>query len=157
MTTLLALVGPPGAGKTTDRCRYPNTQVVSLDNNRRLLSWCGCSSNQDPVLRAHAVELAFTTAHRALTAGRTVLWDATNADRADRLALLVLAAETGARPAAGVVLPPLDVVLSQNARRSTTPCSCGYTRRVPEPVVRDMHAAITAALPGLNAEGWNLA
>ncbi|AXX29394.1 ATP-binding protein [Actinosynnema pretiosum subsp. pretiosum] len=151
---LTALVGPPGAGKTTLRTTYPNALVVSLDDNRRALSWCGCGNNQDGLLRAVAVQLAQTTARSALTAGRDVLWDATNAHPADRAALLLLAAETGASATARLVLPPLEVVLHRNAQRSPMSCVCGHARRVPEDVVRAMHAAITHDLPALPHQGW---
>ncbi|WP_157767575.1 ATP-binding protein [Actinosynnema pretiosum] len=151
---LTALVGPPGAGKTTLRNAYPGALVVSLDDNRRALSWCGCANNQDDRLRAFAVQLAHTTAHHALTTGQDVLWDATNAHRTDRAALLLLTAEVGATATARLVLPPLETVLHQNHQRSTTPCACGHCPRVPDQVVRAMHTSITHDLPALPHEGW---
>ncbi|MFE2751507.1 AAA family ATPase [Actinosynnema sp. NPDC059335] len=152
---LVALIGPPGAGKTSERHLYPHAQVVSLDDNRRLLSWCGCSSNQDPILRAHAVELAFSTARSALAAGCTVLWDATNADPADRRALLVLAAEYHATTTAVLVLPRPSTVLRRNNRRDQRPCACGYARRVPDDVVLAMYDAINRDQWSLDTEGWS--
>jgi predicted kinase len=152
---LIALVGPPGAGKTTLRAAWPEAVVASLDDNRRWVSPCGCSSNQDPTVCALAVQIAYNTARAALAAGHTVLWDATNAGPADRRALVVLAAEMGARCRAVVLLPPLPVCLARNARRSTQPCCCGYTRRVPDAVVEEIHHAITHDLSALLAEGWH--
>ena len=151
---LIATIGPPGAGKTTWRHTHaePGMTVVSLDDDRRALSWCGCSSNQDTT--ALAVAAGLVAAHTALARGGTVLWDATNAEPAARRLLLALGAEHHAHTTAVVLLPPLDVVLAGNGRRDSTPCLCGWARRVPDPVVRAMHAAITADLPQLHTEGW---
>ncbi|WP_157767941.1 ATP-binding protein [Actinosynnema pretiosum] len=151
---LTALIGPPGAGKTTLRTAYPDALVVSLDDNRRALSWCGCANNQDDRLRAFAVQLAHTIAHHALAHGRDVLWDATNAHPADRAALLLLAAEVGATTTARLVLPPLETVLHRNRQRSNEQCACGHSPRVPDQVVRAMHTTITHDLPALPREGW---
>jgi predicted kinase len=148
---LVALVGPPGAGKTTLRDRFPGVVVVSLDDNRRALSCCAMNQAVTPL----AAEMAHNAVRTALAAGRTVLWDATSAERADRAGLLLLAHEYGARTRAVVLLPPLRVVLARNATRDFRPCACGHARRVPDPVVRAMHAAITRDLPGLHGEGWH--
>lgn len=151
---LIALIGPPGAGKTSQRSRWPDATVVSLDDNRRLLSACRCTANQDPILRALAVHLAFTTAHAVLARAGTVLWDATNAEQADRLALLTLAAETSATTTAVAVLPPLELALARNRQRDGRRCWCGYARRVPDDAVTAMHRSISNALPTLLSEGW---
>jgi hypothetical protein len=90
-----------------------------------------------------------------------VLWDATNAAAEYRRGLLDVAAgdpqlRPAARAVAVLVLPALDVVLARNATRDSTPCpGCGLARRVREDVVRRMHAAIVADLPGLAGEGWD--
>ncbi|MCI2423108.1 ATP-binding protein [Saccharopolyspora sp. K220] len=152
---LIGLVGPPGAGKTTLRSRFPHAVVVSLDENRQRLSPCGCSSNRDPVVRAFAVHMGQVAARTALAAGRSVVWDATNADSADRRGLVLLAAEMGVASRAVVVLPPLPVALEGNARRSPVPCWCGYARRVPTAVVTGMYRQIMRDLPRMLAEGWH--
>jgi predicted kinase len=152
---LYALVGPPGAGKTSLRPWFPDAVVVSLDEIRAALSCC--DSNQDPDLRERIVPLAHHRAATWLQLGtRTVLWDATNAHDMHRQALVDLAHRHDARAVAVLVLPALDVVLARNATRDPAPCwTCGYPRRVPEMVVRRMHAAITKDLPNLGGEGWD--
>lgn len=154
--TLIATIGPAGAGKTTWRQRHApaDATVVSLDENRAALSPCGCSS--DHTVNAAALEAGFATTRTVLAAGGTVVWDVTNYLAPFRTRLLALAADYQARTVGLVVLPPLDAVLAQNRRHNSTRCPvCGTARRVPEPVVRAMHQAITDALPRLHTEGWH--
>lgn len=154
MTALYTLIGPPGAGKTSLRPCFPAAVVVSLDGLRALVSCC--DMNQAADLRDEVVRSARARTARVLRRPRDVLWDATNAVAAHRVALVELAHLHGVRAVAVVVLPPLDVVLARNALRGPTPCSiCGYPRRVPEDVVQRMHAAITVDLPALAGEGWD--
>lgn len=153
---LIATIGPAGAGKTTWRqtCVPAGATVVSLDENRAALAPCGCSANQD--VNAVAVEHGTAHTRAALAAGGTVVWDTTAYLPRFRAHLLDLAAEHRARTIAVVVLPPLLTVLARNARRDNTPCpECGHTRRVPDARVREMHHAVTTALPRLHTEGWD--
>lgn len=153
--TLIVTIGAPAAGKTTWRHRWlrPDVQVVSLDDNRARLSCC--SANQRATGRA--VRMATADARRVLGEGGTVLWDATSAKRADRQQLLRLAADYQATTHAVLFLPPLDTVLTRNARRNPKPCpACGYARRVPDNVILRMHHAIVDDLATLNAEGWQV-
>lgn len=165
--TLYALIGPPGAGKTSLRRCFPGAVVVSLDELRAELSCC--DMNQDPELRDVVVCTAMARAAAALgnpeswrgilpfdEVTRDVLWDATNARAEHRRALVQHAHDRRARAVGILVLPPLDVVLTRNGARDTTPCpSCGLARRVPEDIVAGMHAAIVADLPTLADEGWD--
>jgi predicted kinase len=152
---LVALLGPPGSGKTTWRRRWlPEVPAVSLDENRALLSPFRCESDQ--AVTAAAVHMARTQAAGLLAAGRRVLWDATGNSRADRMALQVLAAEHSATTAAFVLLPELDVCLDRNARRDATRCPCGFARRVPDEFVVASHGELTGALPTLPGEGWDV-
>ncbi|WP_410580259.1 AAA family ATPase [Amycolatopsis sp. lyj-108] len=154
--TLIATIGPCGAGKTTWRQRHApvDAVVVSLDETRAALSPCGCSANQ--AVNAAAVEAATATTREVLAAGGTVVWDTTAYLPRFRWKLLDLADDYGAHTIGLVVLPPLLTALDRNAGRDATACPhCGYARRVPDPVVWRMHHAITTALPRLPGEGWH--
>jgi predicted kinase len=153
--TVFATIGPAGAGKSTLRRRiWPDLPYVSLDENRRVLSSCRCTSNQEETARALEMGVSFTRS--ILAAGGSVWWDATNTDRSRRMLLQVLAAEYQARTVAYVVLPSLLVTLARNRTRDPRLCPCcGYARRVPEQEVWRMHREAVAALPTLHAEGWN--
>lgn len=152
--TLYALIGPPGAGKTSLRPCFPDAVVVSLDDLRG--QWSCCPMNQNRELLSRVLVFARPTARAALSDGRDVVWDATSARAGHRCELVALAHARGARAVGVLVLPPLDVVLARNAIRDATPCdTCGYARRVPEDVVRAMHDAITGDLHALGGEGWD--
>ena len=153
--TLLATIGPAGAGKTTWRRRYApaGAVVVSLDETRAALSACGCSANQ--AVNDAAVEAGTAVTRATLAAGGTVVWDTTSYLPRFRAHLLGLAAQYRARTVGLVVLPSLPIVLARNSSRDATPCPmCGFARRVPDRTVRAMHHAVTAALPSLPGEGW---
>ncbi|SEB48666.1 Predicted kinase [Amycolatopsis tolypomycina] len=154
--TLYATIGPAGAGKTTWRHQHapPGATVISLDERRSALSPCGCSA--DPSVNAAAVADGTADTRAVLAAGGTVVWDVTNYLPRFRAHLLDLAAEFDAATVGLVVLPPLLTVLARNGGRDGRICAvCGMARRVPDPVVWAMHAAITDALPGLHREGWH--
>lgn len=152
--TLIATIGPAGAGKTEWlKANHPLVPSVSLDWNRRNLSPCGCSANQNAT--PYAVELGVRQALAGLARGSTVAWDATNWQTSERIALQMLAGEVDARTVGVVILPPLLDTLARNATRDLRPCWCGYARRVPEQVIWSMHLAITRDLPTMPAEGWD--
>jgi predicted kinase len=115
--TLIATIGPPGAGKSTWCRRHAprGSTVVNLDKNRALVAWCHCPANQEAT--PWAVELGVVAARAVLARGGTVVWDATSAERASRGALQVLAAEHGGRTVAVLILPPLVVSLARNESR----------------------------------------
>ncbi|GAA1986579.1 AAA family ATPase [Amycolatopsis minnesotensis] len=154
--TLIATIGPCGAGKTTWRHRHApaGAEVVSLDEIRAELSPCGCSSDQ--AVNAAAVEIGTARTRAVLASGGTVVWDTTGYLARFRTHMLGLAAEYHARTVGLVVLPPLLTVLARNGRRDPTVCPrCGFARRVPEHRVWAMHRAITDAVPRLHTEGWH--
>ncbi|MFJ8912352.1 AAA family ATPase [Amycolatopsis sp. NPDC102389] len=154
--TLIAMIGPAGAGKTTWRTRHapPGAEVVSLDGIRAALSPCGCSADQ--AVNDAAFDAGIATTHWVLAAGGTVLWDATSYLPQFRTELLDLAQEYRAHTVGLVILPPLLTVLARNGSRDATPCpDCGYARRVADHVVWRMHHDIATAVPHLHREGWH--
>lgn len=150
---LIAMMGPPGAGKSSDAitlARQLGAERVNLDTCRAMVGCCPANQAATPM----AIAMAQSMATSALSAGRSVVWDATSADRCARGMLLTLAAQFDAHPHLRIVLPALDTVLRRNDRRDATRCYCGYARRVPADIVITMHEAITAALADLHLEGW---
>lgn len=153
---LVALIGPPGAGKSTLARQLaaglPDAVVLSLDATRAALSPHGDEADQAVTETAvHAWHAAIDV---ELARGRTVIADATSAVAAHRQQLLALAAEHDAPTTAVVVLPSLEEVQARNATRPAKPGACGYSRRVPAEIVAAMHATITAEVSTLAAEGW---
>jgi predicted kinase len=141
--TLVVLVGAAGSGKSTFAARwFDPSEVLSSDAFREILT--GDASDQ------RATKTAFSIIHRELTkrlaARRTVVVDATNAERNARQALLKRAGFAGV-PALGIVFAlPREIVLARNA---------GRTERVVDPEVVDRHLArVEAALPTIQAEGF---
>lgn len=155
---MLALVGPPGSGKSTIAATYAahlgeHTRVLSLDAYRARLSKWGEEADQAVTPRAIGALHADLADH--LDAGRSVIVDATNARAKDRKKLLRIAREHAAATAAVLVLPPLPVCQERNAHRDATVGACGYARQVPALVVASMHAAITVNRP-LGSEDWDM-
>jgi len=132
--SLVVLIGPAGAGKTTLAARlFGRSEVVSSDALRGVLS--GDEADQ------RATRPAFGILHREvrdrLAAGRLVVVDATNVEASARMALRRLAA-AAAVPAIAVAihLPPTEV-----HRRNA-----GRAGRVVPPDVVDRHLALLEGL-----------
>lgn len=134
----LLLVGAPGCGKSTWARRHfrRRGEVVSLDELRGRAG--GDPGNQE------ATRYAVTAMH-AIVAGRirfdlTTVVDATNAEPEHRDPLLTMA-YGWCRPVVGIVFDtPLEVCLARNRRRRGS-------RRVPEEVVRRIHARVREQFP----------
>jgi predicted kinase len=137
---LVALMGAPGAGKSTlaETYRERGYQVVGTDSLR--------SVNRPSAAVVRAVyEASYRAVAVHLFAGRPVCFDAPLQHAFTRARLRLLAARCRA-PARLVVLhPPLDTCIARQQGR-TLPAS-------PEDV-RTIHAAIEALLPTLAREGW---
>lgn len=145
--SLIALVGPAGAGKSTLVARlFSRDEILSSDELRAVIA--GNPRDQ------RATAAAFAALHRALArrlaARRLTVVDATSIERHARQAL-VHRARTAGLPAVAIVLDlPPSVVLARNAARAA--------RQVDPLVVRRHLAALRSALDGgaLAGEGWDL-
>jgi predicted kinase len=140
--TLVLLVGPAGAGKSTWAARsVPPSAVLSSDAFRAMVA-------DDPA-DLEATADAFRLLHAALRArlkrGLTTVVDATNLTIGGQRPLLALAARFG-RPVVAVAFEvPLERCLAQNRARPG--------RVVPDDVVRHHHRSLPAALDALRAAG----
>jgi protein phosphatase len=145
-SSIVALVGPAGAGKTTFAgANFKRSQVLSSDQCRLLVA--DDEGDQSASAPAFAV-LYFIAARRARRARLTVI-DATNVRPADRKRVLWLA-ERYQRPAVAVLFAlPLEVCLAQNAAR--------VERQVEPAVVREQWEQLPASSAALSEEGFNAA
>lgn len=144
--SLVVLVGPAGAGKSTFAMRhFAPDEVLSSDAFRALIG----GDEADQV----ATRPAFAALHRALAArlraGRLTVVDATNVEAHARRALLARARAAG-RPAVAIVFElGLETVVARNGSRTG--------RVVDEMIVRRHHATLAGALAidRLAAEGFD--
>jgi protein phosphatase len=143
--SLVVLVGPAGAGKSTFATRhFAPGEVLSSDAFRALIA--GDEADQA------ATRPAFAALHRALEgrlrAHRLTVVDATNVEAHARRALLARARAAG-MPAVAIVFDlGLETVVARNGARTG--------RVVDETVVRRHHATLAGALATdrLAAEGF---
>jgi len=112
--SVVVLVGPAGAGKSTFAARHFGAdEVLSSDAFRAIVA--GDEADQS------ATRPAFAALHRALArclaAGRLAVVDATNVERHARRAIVAKARAAGV-PAVAIVFDlELDLVLTRNAGR----------------------------------------
>ncbi|MGH7912223.1 MAG: AAA family ATPase [Candidatus Dormibacteraceae bacterium] len=141
--SLVLLIGPSGAGKTTFANRhFSATEVVSSDVCRALVA----DDEGDLSASADAFSVLHLIAKLRLGRRRTAVVDATNVQRLARLPLLELAWAAGLEAVAIVLDLPEEVCLEHNRARPN--------RHVPADVVRQQAAELRDALPGLAAEGF---
>jgi predicted kinase len=142
--SLVVLVGPAGAGKSTFAARhFEPGEVLSSDAFRLLIA--GDASDQ------RATRPAFGALHRALLrrslAGRLTVVDATNVRAAARRSLVARAAAAGI-PAIAIVLDlPAALVRARNASRVGGAV-------VPEAAVRAQLEDLGRALADPSGEAW---
>ncbi len=143
--SLVVLVGPAGAGKSSLAARhFAPDEILSSDAFRAAIA--GDPADQGVTRPAFAA--LHRTLARRLAAGRLTVVDATNVERHARLALL-RRARVAAIPAVALVLDlPSELVLARNAAREG---------RVVDPaIVRQHHETLRNALArdALRIEGW---
>ncbi|MFD4595704.1 AAA family ATPase [Streptomyces rubiginosohelvolus] len=140
---LCALIGPPGAGKSTFATQWPATWRVSLDAYRKLASDTEADQSATPI----AIQIQDLLLDARMARGRTTISDSTNVRATDRAKLLAHAARWE-RPVVAVLFDvPIETVEAQNSARD---------RVVPVHVVRDFHRQMPT-VDQLHTEGWTTA
>ncbi|MFF8505914.1 AAA family ATPase [Streptomyces anulatus] len=139
---LCALIGPPGAGKSTfARQHFKPTEIVSSDFCRALVA----DDENDQSASGDAFEVLHLIVDKRLARGRLTVIDATNLRSSDR-AWLLACARHWQRPTTAVLFDvPLATVQAQNA---------GRDRVVPSDVVREFHGLLPT-VDQLIDEGWD--
>ncbi|GAA3436385.1 RNA ligase family protein [Kutzneria kofuensis] len=111
---LIAMIGPSGSGKS----RFIGSlrgidEVVSLDDLREARG-----SREDQSANATVFHIGVRRLERALTAGRTVVWDATSLNRRQRAMPQTVAARRDAFVTNAVLLVPEEELFRRNGNRS---------------------------------------
>lgn len=142
---LVVLVGAAGSGKTTFAARhFADAVVVSSDALRETIAGDVADQSRNGVV----FDALHRTVDRGLSAGRTVVVDATNVTAEARRALVARSSAAGV-PAVAIVLDlPLAACLARNAGRTD--------RTVPSEAVERQHDRLRRDLArgGLDAEGF---
>ncbi|MGX9923505.1 AAA family ATPase [Streptomyces sp. NPDC002248] len=142
--SLVVLIGPAGAGKSTWAKSWPATQVLELDHFRAQVSDDAADqeATEDAVFALQAVLEA------RLSRGKMTVVDTANTEAAVRAELIATARRHGVPTVALVVSTPASVCVERQRGRPVN-------RRVPEQTVRAQHALMVEAWPGLPAEGFD--
>ncbi|RZD62893.1 ATP-binding protein [Streptomyces albidoflavus] len=145
LPSLMVLVGPAGAGKSTIARTVPASWRVELDALREMVS----DDPGDQLATADAAALHDQLLRARLRRRRPTLVDSTNTDPAHRDELIALAHAHGVLAIAIRVMVPLHRCIARQARRP-------LSQQVPGRILAQQHAA-TPGLPELRAEGFDLA
>lgn len=141
--SLILLIGPAGAGKSTFAERFfQPTEIVSSDNCRAQI--CDDESNQD--VNAEAFGLLHHIARLRLSLGRLTVIDATNLEYRARRPLLSIARHHRIPAAAIIFNISLATCLARNRTRQQ--------RFVAEDAIRQHALELSMTLPHLAREGY---
>jgi len=141
--SLVVLIGPSGAGKTTFAAKYFRpTEVISSDRCRELVS----DDENDMSATRGAFRLVRAIARERLRAGKLAVIDATSVRPESRRPLLTLAVRYGRTAVAVVFDLPERLCIERNEQRRH--------RTVPPSVVHRQWTEMRRSLSALGEEGF---
>lgn len=141
--SLILLIGPSSAGKTTfARRHFSPTQIVSSDHCRLLIA----DSENTPFVNREAFELLHFLVRRRLKLGNLTVVDATNVRAEDRSQFVALAKEFHVPLVAIVFAMPLRLLYQRNEARPD--------RDMGNHVVRRHFVEVRRSRSGLAREGF---
>jgi len=141
--SLVLLIGPAGAGKSTFAARhFRPTEIVSSDRLRGMIS----DDEADQSVTHQAFRLLHMLTRMRLAIGKTTVIDATNILPESRSPLLAIAAARRVPVIAIVFDVSLELCLANNRKRSL--------RIVDEDAVRCQFAEMAGILESLEREGY---
>lgn len=127
MTTMILLVGIPGAGKSFHipvlAQKYEAT-IISLDTIRKNLT----GSESDNSRNQEVLDMARTAVHESLAAGTSVIIDATNVIAPWRQTWIQIAQDYGIPVHTILIDTPLATCIQRNYQRSRTVPLCILVR-----------------------------
>lgn len=137
--TFYMMVGIPGSGKTTYAHQIPNATVLSSDDIRAEIG----ADGGDKKMHKQVFDILHERVKEALSAGKDVVYDATNLHHTRRTDLLDEIKRLTDHKVCVYFAIPLEQALSQNADRDTP---------VPEKVIKRMNLELCE--PRID-EGWD--
>ncbi|WP_326581723.1 ATP-binding protein (plasmid) [Actinacidiphila glaucinigra] len=141
---LIVLIGPSGSGKSTLAATWPDTDILSLDTFRGIVSGDpGCQDATPQAVALFDIALECRMQRRV----RTVL-DCTNVDQAHRAGPVAAAKRNGMPTAAIVMSTPWSVCVDRQQYRPAN-------RQVDQDVVRAQHTAMVHSTRDLAGEGFD--
>ncbi|MFJ1601541.1 AAA family ATPase [Streptomyces sp. NPDC088261] len=141
--SLVVLIGPAGAGKSTIARTWPASQILSLDALREVVS----DDEGDQDATGDAVAALHLLLEARMRRRLFTVVDATNVTRSAREPLLAAAKRHDMLPIAVMVTTPGSVCIERQGPRPAN-------RTVPEDVVVKQHQAMVASHRTLKAEGF---
>uniref|UniRef100_UPI003F491375 AAA family ATPase n=1 Tax=Amycolatopsis sp. CA-096443 TaxID=3239919 RepID=UPI003F491375 len=154
---VVMMFGAPGSGKSALSAALAH----ELGDAAAVLSYAAhreeiCGDPAEPAANPRAGALLRARLADRCAAGRTTVLDGTHHHARTRRRVRDIAAAAGLPAVAVVLSTPLQVCLDRQHDRPPPAPGKQHGLKVPAPEVREVHAALREALPGLAGEGFRV-